>query len=193
MLAEQMEYWGPGTFQQQLDHAYDDFVRYCRRNKLGHSQPPFKVSKVVWRSSFIFLKHIFLTVWPKRFHWNLWRTHTQRNISIQVVLFSLVLTLDFGPPSSGQTTHRRDPTQCKSLEWAYHMPMASWHDAFGSKGLWPDVWPGAINISVSIIAPHLILTFATCIFYLFSCVSGMPQQSMNFVDPTISSVDGYDL
>jgi hypothetical protein len=59
MLAEQMEYWGPGTFQQQLDHAYDDFVRYCRRNKLGHSQPPFKVSKVVWRSSFIFLKHIF--------------------------------------------------------------------------------------------------------------------------------------
>ena len=59
MLAEQLEYWGPGTFQQQLDHAYDDFIRYCRRNKLGHSQPPFKVSKVFWRSN------LFLTVFER--------------------------------------------------------------------------------------------------------------------------------
>ena len=49
MLAEHMEYWGPGTFQQQLDKAFDDFLAYCRLKKLDQSQPPFKESKVFWQ------------------------------------------------------------------------------------------------------------------------------------------------
>ncbi|CAL1127244.1 unnamed protein product [Cladocopium goreaui] len=46
MLAQQLNWWGPGTFQEQLEKAYQDFVAYCRTKKLGHSQPPFKLSKV---------------------------------------------------------------------------------------------------------------------------------------------------
>ena len=45
MLCEELEYWGPGSFQQQLDKAYQDFVAFCRARKLDQSQPPFKESK----------------------------------------------------------------------------------------------------------------------------------------------------
>ena len=48
MLCQRLEYFGPGTFQQQLDEAYKDFVGFCKANKLEHSQPPFKESKVAW-------------------------------------------------------------------------------------------------------------------------------------------------
>lgn len=48
MLTEQLEYYGHGSFQDQLDNAYADFIAYARRNKLDHSQPPFKASKVFW-------------------------------------------------------------------------------------------------------------------------------------------------
>lgn len=46
MLCQELEYFGPGTFQQQLDQAYKDFQTFCRANKLDQSQPPFKESKV---------------------------------------------------------------------------------------------------------------------------------------------------
>ena len=48
MLCEQLAYFGPGTFQQQLDIAYKDFVAFCRSKKLEHSQPAFKESKAPW-------------------------------------------------------------------------------------------------------------------------------------------------
>ena len=48
MLCQELEYYGPGTFQQQLDKAYKDFNRFSRSNKMDQSQPPFKESKVPW-------------------------------------------------------------------------------------------------------------------------------------------------
>ena len=62
MLAQQLNWWGPGTFQEQLEKAYQDFVAYCRTKKLGHSQPPFKLSKVFWLDIVRFtriVKHVF--------------------------------------------------------------------------------------------------------------------------------------
>ena len=53
MLCQQLEYFGPGTFQQQLDKAYKDFIAFARTNKMDHSQPPFKESKVTWQNSLI--------------------------------------------------------------------------------------------------------------------------------------------
>lgn len=53
MLCQQLEYFGPGTFQQQLDNAYKDFIAFARTNKMDHSQPPFKESKVTWQNSLI--------------------------------------------------------------------------------------------------------------------------------------------
>ena len=55
MLVEEMEFFGPGTFQQQLDSAYKDFVSFCRDRKLKHSQPPFRENKVLWLLSIIFV------------------------------------------------------------------------------------------------------------------------------------------
>lgn len=46
MLTEELEYFGPGSFQYQLDEAYKNFVAFCRSRRLDHSQPPFKASKV---------------------------------------------------------------------------------------------------------------------------------------------------
>ena len=48
MLCQELEYYGPGTFQQQLDKAYKDFLGFCRAKKMDQSQPPFKESKVSW-------------------------------------------------------------------------------------------------------------------------------------------------
>ncbi|CAL1171269.1 unnamed protein product [Cladocopium goreaui] len=48
MLCQELEYFGPGTFQQQLDKAYKDFVGFSRANKMDQSQPPFKEWKVPW-------------------------------------------------------------------------------------------------------------------------------------------------
>lgn len=48
MLCQELEYFGPGTFQQQLDKAYKNFVGFSRANKMDQSQPPFKESKVPW-------------------------------------------------------------------------------------------------------------------------------------------------
>ena len=55
MLAEQLEFWGPGTFQQQLDKAYDDFIAYCHLKKMDQSQPPFKESKDFGQNLLTFL------------------------------------------------------------------------------------------------------------------------------------------
>lgn len=41
LLVERMKYFGDGSFEQQLDRAYKDFVGFCRQRKLQHSQPPF--------------------------------------------------------------------------------------------------------------------------------------------------------
>ncbi|CAK9003940.1 unnamed protein product [Durusdinium trenchii] len=48
MLTEELEYYGGGSLQFQFDEAYKDFIGHCRSRKLDHSQPPFKVSKVVY-------------------------------------------------------------------------------------------------------------------------------------------------
>ena len=35
------------------DKAYKDFIAFARTNKMDHSQPPFKESKVTWQNSLI--------------------------------------------------------------------------------------------------------------------------------------------
>jgi hypothetical protein len=46
LLSQVLEFYGTGTFQQQLDNAYKDFVRFSREKRMDQSQPPFKESKV---------------------------------------------------------------------------------------------------------------------------------------------------
>ncbi|CAL1134099.1 unnamed protein product [Cladocopium goreaui] len=48
LLLEELQYFGAGTFVQQLDNAYKSFLDFCRMNKVKHSQPPF-VPKMVTR------------------------------------------------------------------------------------------------------------------------------------------------
>ncbi|CAK9073902.1 unnamed protein product [Durusdinium trenchii] len=55
LLAERVGHFGPGSFQDQLDRAYKDFVAYCRRHRLHHSQPPFKEKHVKMKTGEILL------------------------------------------------------------------------------------------------------------------------------------------
>jgi len=48
LLCEDLGYFGGGTFEQQLDRAYKDFLAYCIRHKIQHSQPPFLPKMVFW-------------------------------------------------------------------------------------------------------------------------------------------------
>ncbi|CAL1126268.1 unnamed protein product [Cladocopium goreaui] len=41
MLLMDLLYFGPRTFEEQLDTAYKSFVGFCRQHKIHHSQPPF--------------------------------------------------------------------------------------------------------------------------------------------------------
>ncbi|CAK9045248.1 unnamed protein product [Durusdinium trenchii] len=41
LLCEDFQYYGAGTFAEQLDVAYRDFVGLCRARRIKHSQPPF--------------------------------------------------------------------------------------------------------------------------------------------------------
>ncbi|CAL1132282.1 unnamed protein product [Cladocopium goreaui] len=41
LLCEDFEYFGTGTFAEQLDVAYQDFLAFCRSKRIPHSQPPF--------------------------------------------------------------------------------------------------------------------------------------------------------
>ena len=47
ILAEQLRYWGNGSFQACMDNAYKDFVSFCRIRKLDQSQPPFTTKMVL--------------------------------------------------------------------------------------------------------------------------------------------------
>ena len=48
LLCDDLEFFGPGTFEQKLDSAYKDFLAYCKRHKVNHSQPPFLPKMVPW-------------------------------------------------------------------------------------------------------------------------------------------------
>ena len=41
LLLTRMCWYGNGTFEEQLDRAYQDFLAFTKRHKLPHSQPPF--------------------------------------------------------------------------------------------------------------------------------------------------------
>lgn len=41
LLAEELQYFGPDTFGDQIDRAYQHFTSFCRSRKIQHSQPPF--------------------------------------------------------------------------------------------------------------------------------------------------------
>ncbi|CAK9036671.1 Uncharacterized protein SCF082_LOCUS21823 [Durusdinium trenchii] len=41
LLCEDLTHFGQGTFAEQLDEAYRDFLAFCRSRQIRHSQPPF--------------------------------------------------------------------------------------------------------------------------------------------------------
>ena len=49
LLCEDLQWFGAGTLQDQLDIAYDRYRAYCRVNRVKQSQPPFKVKMVTWQ------------------------------------------------------------------------------------------------------------------------------------------------
>ena len=52
LLCEDLQYFGAGSFGDQLDVAYKDFVAYCKVQKIKHSQPPFLPKMVLWLDQF---------------------------------------------------------------------------------------------------------------------------------------------
>ena len=49
LLTEELEYFGPGAFGDQLDAAYKHFVSFCRSQHIRHSQAPFLPKMVTWK------------------------------------------------------------------------------------------------------------------------------------------------
>ena len=41
LLCEDLGFFGPGSFENQLDASYKHFVSYCKQHGIQHSQPPF--------------------------------------------------------------------------------------------------------------------------------------------------------
>lgn len=41
LLAEDLQWFGAGSFQDQLDVAYGGYLQFCRANRIKQSQPPF--------------------------------------------------------------------------------------------------------------------------------------------------------
>ena len=46
ILCEELQHYGPGDFQAQLDCAYSDFRAWCTSRSISHSQVPFLVRMV---------------------------------------------------------------------------------------------------------------------------------------------------
>ena len=51
MLCEELQWYGPGPFQRQLDQAYGDFISFCKARKIPHSQPPWTTKLESWHDS----------------------------------------------------------------------------------------------------------------------------------------------
>ena len=52
LLTEELEYFGAGTFSDQLDVAYKHFLGFCRSRRIHHSQAPFVPKMVSWQTCF---------------------------------------------------------------------------------------------------------------------------------------------
>ena len=61
LLCEDLEWFGAGTLQDQLDVAYPRYVRYCKVNKVKQSQPPFTEKMVIW-PTFVLILLWFLPI-----------------------------------------------------------------------------------------------------------------------------------
>lgn len=103
MLTEELEYFGPGSFQYQLDEAYKNFVAFCRSRRLDHSQPPFKASKVPGNQSGIWAH--CLPVSGVLLH----------NFHLVPLELKLVFT-HLDQPSQGEIS-KRNSIERKGLEW----------------------------------------------------------------------------
>ena len=138
LLAEELQYFGPGTFDNQIDRAYKHFTSFCRSRKIQHSQPPFTRKMVTWRKPIVyhFSGWVFCQSWYLACHFVPWNWHWE-------ILES----------SLGEKENRWEPYDSEGLQWpcrsdvAHTLLIGCWTTQPWPWNLDPylrcyDSWPG---------------------------------------------------